>query len=354
MEGLAMALAPHPTALHSLASYARAVRPHLPDVVFAPNRARLAWLPVHVAVITALAAALATGWLPAALWPAASLGLGLTLAASAFLGHEILHGAIVRGRRTIHVLGGLCLLPFTLSPTLWVHWHNRVHHHGCAQVGRDPDMYPTLAEYEAQPFARLLADYFGLGGRRWRSVLSLLIGFTGQSQQMLWQARQLGLLTARQHRRALAETGLGVAAWATLGGALGGTVFVFVYVLPLVVANATVMAFILTNHSLSALTPGVNDPLVNSLTVTLPRPLAWLSLGFGYHVEHHVFPAISARHAPRVRRVLLALFPARYQALPLPEALRRLYRSGRVYRDDHTLIDPRTGTGPPALRPRDG
>ena len=44
----------------------------------------------------------------------------------------------------------------------------------------------------------------------------------------------------------------------------------FAFVLPLLFANGLVMAFILTNHGLSPLTD-VNDPLVNSLSVTAPR-----------------------------------------------------------------------------------
>src|SRR5512139_2545278 len=184
--------------LRDIASYARAVRPHVPDAAFEPARSRLAWLPVHATAIATLAWALATARLPAVLWPVASIVIGLAMSAIAFLGHEVLHGGVVRGRVAIRVLGWICMLPFTVSPTLWTSWHNRVHHHHCAQVGRDPDMYPTLPEYRAQLAARIMADYFGLGGRRWRSVISLLFGFTGQSQQMLWQGRMLGILTARQ------------------------------------------------------------------------------------------------------------------------------------------------------------
>jgi fatty acid desaturase len=114
------------------------------------------------------------------------------------------------------------------------------------------------------------------------------------------------------------------------------------------------MMFILTNHCLNTLTPTINDPLVNSLSVTLPRPLEWLSLDFGYHVEHHIFPAMSARHARVVRAALRAQFPDHYQSMPLTTALGELYRSGRVYKDDTTLIDPRTGETCPTLRPRTG
>src|SRR5262249_46048519 len=125
------------------------------------------------------------------------------------------------------------LAPFTLSPQLWTAWHNRVHHNHCAKPGVDPDMYPTLEEYRTQPAARIMADYFGIGRRRLMSLLSLLVGFTGQSQQMLWTARKRGMLTAKLHRRAIAETLLGVALWAAVAVAVGPLAFVFVYLLPL-------------------------------------------------------------------------------------------------------------------------
>ena len=46
----------------------------------------------------------------------------------------------------------------------------------------------------------------------------------------------------------------------------------------------------------------VNDPLANTLSVTAPRWLERLHLQFGYHVEHHLFPMVSGRHAPAIRR----------------------------------------------------
>jgi len=264
--------------LRTIASYANAVRPRLSSTAFAPARSRLLWLPFHASLIAALAWSMTSGALPAPLWTGASLVIGVSMSAVAFLGHEVLHGAIVHGRAAIRVLGWICLLPFTVSSTLWTNWHNRIHHNHCAQVGADPDMYPTIDEYRSQVFARIMADYFGLGGRRLRSIISLLLGFTGQSQQMLWEAPKLGILTSQQHRRALVEFLLGVAFWTAIAFVVGAIPFLFIYVLPLVVANVFVMTFILTNHCLSSLTPGVNDPLVNSLSVTRPRSLEGLSL----------------------------------------------------------------------------
>src|SRR5262249_6587949 len=147
--------------------------------------------------------ALATGHVPWPLWPVASLVIGICLGGITFLGHETLHGGVVRGKWAIPIVGWVCFLPFTLSPQLWMAWHNRVHQTHCAQPAIDPDMSPTLEEYQTQRGARIMADYFGIGRRRLMSLLSLFFGFTGQSQQMLWKARKNGMLSAKLHRRAV-------------------------------------------------------------------------------------------------------------------------------------------------------
>ena len=77
--------------------------------------------------------------------------------------------------------------------------------------------------------------------------LSLLLGFTGQSQQMLWEARRLGFLSPALHRRAIAEFLLAVAVWTAVGLLVGFTTFVFAYLLPLVIANVIVMSVICAN-----------------------------------------------------------------------------------------------------------
>src|ERR1043165_103752 len=164
-------------------------------------------------------------------------------------------------------------------------------------------MYPTIPDYRSDRRARTPADYLGLGRRQLRGLSSLLFGLTGQSVQVLWNAKACGILPPHLHRRAVVESLTGVAVWAAVGSRVGATAFVFVFVLPLIVANTIVMSFIVTNHNLSPLSP-VNDPLVNSLSVRLPRVFEWLTLDFGFHVEHHLFPAMSTRHGRKVREVL--------------------------------------------------
>ncbi len=310
------------------------------------------WLPVHVSIIVVATLALARGWLPRPAFPALSLVIGLAFGGLMFLGHETMHGAVLRGRSAWakSLVGVVCFAPLVLSPTLWSVWHNRMHHGNANRIGVDPDMYPSLDAYQASRVVRFATDHFAPGGGRWRGLLSLAIGFSVQSAEVLVSARTRVEISTRDHRRAVVETALLAALWIAIAFAIGIVPFVFAFVLPLVVANAVVMSFILTNHALSPANDA-NDPLLGSLTVTIPRWLEWLTLGFGYHVEHHLFPAASTRHAPAIRAALVELWPDRYQSMPIGTALTHLFRTGRVYRDSTTLVDPRSGGFWPTLAP---
>lgn len=333
-----------------ISAYASELRPFLSRKDFAPARVRLWWLPAHVSVLVSGAFALSALGLPWFVKPFISLLMGCSFAGLTFLGHEVLHGAIVRGKPLRRVIGWFGFLPFVVSPRLWEAWHNRVHHHHTNQPGQDPDAYPTLDEYRSSPLVRAVTEW-APGRERLRGALSLLVGFSVQSAHMLIDARRRQWLTPAEHRRAIAETLLGVGFWVGVAVVLGPLAFLFAFALPLLVANSIVMGFILTNHSLSPHTD-VNDPLINSLSVTGPRWFEWLTLGFGYHVEHHLFPAMSARHAGHLRQLVRERWPHSYQSLPILRALRALHRSARVYDTHTTLLDPKTGRRFQTLSPK--
>jgi fatty acid desaturase len=332
--------------------YSRALKPDLPAVALQPVPSRLLWLPLHLSVIVGGIICLAERWLHWGFAPLISLIIGASFAGLTFLGHETLHGAVVRGRTRRRLIGGLCFAPFAISQRLWVAWHNRVHHGHTNHSGADPDAYPTLEEYRRSRALRFVTDHLGPGGSRPNGVLSLMVGFSVQSTHMLLRARAFGLLSASQHRAAWLETAVVLLGWLGLALWVGWPVFLFAWALPLMVANAVVMAFILTNHSLSPHTD-VNDPLLNSLSVTVPGWMDRYTLGFGYHVEHHLFPWMSSRHAPAVRDLILARWSERYQSMPLQSALVALHRTGRVYKDATTLSDVRDGKEWPTLLPRE-
>lgn len=337
--------------LRSLSSYARDVRPSLPSNAFSAVPSRLAWLALHVAIIVAGIAALylrVGGWWAAPLY---ALAIGHSFAGAAFVGHETMHGAVIRHRGTRSLVGWLCFLPFTMSPRLWVAWHNKTHHAHTMDEANDPDCFPSLSTYKTSRVARI-ADHFAFAtNRRW-GWLTLCLGFTGQSTQMLWRwSRTSPAMSRRERRLAIFETVAGWAVWAAVLWLVGPLRFVFAFGLPLVIGNAIVISYILTNHSLSPMTE-INDPLVNSLSVTLPRVFEKLHLNFGLHVEHHLFPSMSSHYAPLVRDELVRRWPERYQSLPLFTALARLARTPRIYATADRLYDPRTGAEAATIVPR--
>ena len=336
--------------LYPQSQYVRELRAELPHDAFEPATSRLLLIPIYAGIATLAILAIGHGWLPWFLFPLTSLVIGASAACLTFIAHEALHGGITRNKRLKHAIGFLGFLPFVVSPRLWVGWHDRVHHAN-ANLADDPDVYPTLAEYKASARVRFATDSFSLGGRRWRGVLSLILGFTVQSANQLMTARKTGILSPRLHRVAIAETALGIAIWSLIAAFVGFVPFLFVFVIPLLVANAIVMSFILTNHSLSPRIE-INDPLVSGLSVTTHRWIEWITLRFGFHVEHHLFPGMSSRHAGRVRDLLRARWPERYQSMPLHRAVGQLHRTARVYKDPTTLVDPRTGAEFATLMPR--
>jgi fatty acid desaturase len=337
--------------LRPISAYASELKPELPVEAFEPATSRLLWLPVHFAVITSGWLALGNGWLPGVAWPLVSLLVGCSFAGLAFLAHETLHGAIVRQKQLRHAVGWLGFLPFTLSPRLWIAWHNRMHHGNANRPGVDPDAYPTLLEHRRSFLVRVSTDCFGIGRGRWRGLTRLLIGLHAQSTHVLLLALKRRYLGRREHALALVETLCGVAVWAGLAALAGPTAFLFGYVLPALVANAIVMGYIFTNHALSPHTE-VNDPLANSLSVTVPPVVDFLTMRFGFHVEHHLFPWMSSRHAPLVRDLVRARWPERYQSMPLWRALLAVHRTPRVYENEKTLLDPSSGRRVPTLLAR--
>jgi fatty acid desaturase len=334
--------------LRTTAEYVRELKPLLPPRAFLPAHSRLLWLPLHLASSVLGICAIGFEWLPAIVNPLLSLWIGASFAGLVFLGHETLHGAVVRHKGLRHAIGCITFAPFLVSPRLWVAWHNGVHHGNANRAGLDPDAYPTLDAHRSDLAVRIATDWFSAGRRRLFGLLTLSVGLTVQGAQVLIFARKRGYLNPREHGLAVVETSLCVCLWLGLLLGFGPLAFVWACLVPWLVANAIVMVYIITNHSLSPHT-AVNDPLANSLSVTVPRWVDVLTLRFGFHVEHHLFPWMSSRHAPFVRDLVRERWPEQYQSMPLHRALLAIHRTARVYANDSTLYDPATGETFPAL-----
>jgi fatty acid desaturase len=101
---------------------------------------------------------------------------------------------------------------------------------------------------------------------------------------------------------------------------------------PIAVSSAFTMAYIFTNHYLSPITP-VDDPVLGSASVAVPRWVDWVHAHFSYHTEHHLFPTLNSSYYPHVSRLLQQEFPDRYQRVPFTAAWCRLWSlplAGRI------------------------
>ena len=264
-----------------------------------------------------------------------------------------MHHAVVRNRTLEKLVGYAGFGIYGLSPTLWVAWHNQAHHGHTGKPVADPDGFGTLRFWEKSRVVRAL-ETFAPGSRRLQSALFLFVWFSVHSLLvLLFHSERNGYYERISRRTVYAESVAMLAFWAGVLAIVGSWGFLFVYVVPVLVANAMVMSYIATNHFLNPLTE-TNDPLANTLSVTAPRWLERLHLQFGYHVEHHLFPTVSGRHAPAVRDVLRRLWGDRYLTMPHVRALRLLYARPKIHDGHDALIDPRTGERFAVLAPRDG
>lgn len=265
-----------------------------------------------------------------------SLAIGFAFAGLGFLGHETLHGSVVRTPWLRNLAGQACMWAFGIGPRLWRRWHNVEHHGHTQQAGDDPDAMHTLEDfhdrrglqwlYRIAPWLRAILMF-----------VSLSLWFSWHSVQML--RRYLPGVARRDQTVMLVQFLLPVAFWVALAVVVGPRAWLFAYVLPLLFANFIVMSYISTNHLINPLTP-ISDPLAGSLTVRTVRWVDIIHLNFSHHTEHHIFPAMNPKYAPEVRRLCKELWPDRYNEMPHWEALKVVCLTPRLYLRYNQLMDP--------------
>ncbi len=334
-----MPQSPADTAPASTEELRRRLRTELPEDTFATQPQRALWfIPLVAAAVGGIATIVVArpAW-----WVALLIGLavGQCLAAMGFLAHEVLHGSIVRTKWLQTVLGYLGFAPMLVSPTLWRTWHNQVHHGRTNQGNRDPDGFGTLERYEKAPSTRFVAR-LAPGSRHPMSYLFFGYWFTFHGQVVLWiQSRYMRGFRRLNRRRCAIDSVVSLALWIAVAVLAGPFLAIFAVVVPLVSANFIVMSYIATNHFMRPLTKS-NDPIENSMSVTTLPVLDRLHFNFSHHVEHHLFPNMSGKHAPRVRAWLQEHEADRYVSPAHWLAFSYLYRTPRVYLDATTLCDP--------------
>ncbi len=317
------------------------IRTDLPAAAFDLHPRRLVLGIPLVAVIAAGSVAVVGAPLP---WYAAlpiSMALGVLYASLFFFGHEVGHGAVIRSRRGRSAVLYVTCLIYMLSPHLWLIWHNHAHHGHTNMADHDPDTFGTLEQWSRNPDSQLLAR-FAPGSGHWLSILYLPLFFTLQSHGVLWLFGTGPAFRRLDRRRAIRDSALMALFWIVMAVWAGPRGALFAIVIPMLTVNVVMMSYVVTNHMLRPLADGP-DSLTTTMSVSTFKLIDWLLFNFSHHVEHHLFPSMSPRYYPRVRRSLRRHAADRYLAPAHWRAVLLVFRTPRLYVDARTLVRPATG-----------
>jgi len=265
--------------------------------------------------------------------------MGCLNAGLAFVSHELSHGSVVKGKSFQDLLVLFSFAPFLISPTYWRFWHNRLHHGNTQYVLKDPDAFPTMSVYKNSPFLRWVFKWTP-GSKMLRSYSYFFFWFSFQSfLNQVYMRFNNKMWNEMNHKKVTIEFSLQIVMLISYLYLVGFSNWIYLFFIPFFVQNYILMSYISTNHNLSPLTK-VNDPLVNSLSVSNYRLLEFLHLNFGYHVEHHIFPRMSGAYTKKVHDVLKSQFSENYQYMPKALAIKKLYSTARIYKNSTTLMHP--------------
>lgn len=284
-------------------------------------------------------------------WPiklVLSIVMGVLLSGGAFLAHEVLHGAVIKNRKIQDLVGFLGFAPFLISPTYWRFWHNYLHHGNTQLLYKDPDAFPTKMIWKRSKFMKWVFPLTP-GSGYLRSYFYFFWWFSFQAFiNQAYMRFQNKMWAKMNHGRVTVEFIIVCVLAVTYLSVIGMENWIWLAVIPFMIQNYNVMSYISTNHNISPYTK-INDPLLNSLSVTNNPILEFVHLNFGYHTEHHLFPSMPMSKAKIVSQKLKEMYPDRYQIMPKIKAVKLLYKTPRIYKNREILIHPETGEEFPTI-----
>jgi len=335
--------------------YAKKLRPLLPSEAFKPDSSKLVILSINMVILL-------LGWGIAARldhWPVYLLWLYLPLAlimgnsiiALSFISHDFMHGSVQKKSRMTGIISFLGFAMLFMPPTQWKTLHNIVHHSQTNSLG-DPDrnylyQQPNTWGKRIQNFFVPSLDFnpfwffiVGMAGS-WLfhnfSTLSSILLFNNKSVDYVPAA----FTVSDRDRWTIGLEFIGILClhfsilfyldFHPLKLAFG-------YFLPLAISHSGIMFYIYTNHLICRMT-SVNDPLINSLSLRVPKIFDLLHFNFSYHTEHHIFPSLNSDYYPLVQELIEIHYPGRMNLLDAGEAWQLLMQTPRHYKDEVTLTD---------------
>ncbi len=336
------------------AEYAKQLRPLLPSEAFLPNPNKVWILLINVAILI-------LGWGIADRLPQWNgyfwwlyLPLTLVMANSvtvlAFSTHEMMHSCAIKNPHLRWIIGLLGWAILWTPPTLWKVVHNREHHNKTNSL-HDPDRsylheqpknWGKWVRNLLTPSAEIHPFWLGVGmAHAWGyhtfcNLISVLLFNDG-----LTEFPPAAFKVSLKERRAIAleffiilSIHLSILTYLEFHPVK----LLLSYFLPIWIGYSGAIFYIYTNHLLCRMT-SINDPLINSVSIKVPKLFDLLHLNFSYHTEHHIFPGINSDYYPLVQELLKAQYGDRFNLLDAGEAWRLILQTPRHYKDETTFTD---------------
>jgi fatty acid desaturase len=236
---------------------------------------------VHLAAHAGLLVATGTAVLLAPNWPlwlAAATAHGIALIFLFTLEHETIHGTAFRStsinRAVAEVTGALVVVP-----PRWFRYFHFAHHRHTQDVDRDPE----LATPKPSGWRSYALHLSGLP--YWKAQVSSIFGNA--------IGRNVGsYVPASARHRIVTEARLTLAGYAGFAGlcaAAGWTWPLELWLVPLVLGQPFLRAYLLAEHGAC---PLVADMLMNTRTTFTNRLVRFLAWNMPYHTAHHVLPVV--------------------------------------------------------------
>ena len=253
------------------------------------DRRGLAHLAGHLAAILGSGLLLSDAW--GSPWVLPALVLHGVLLAFLFAPlHETIHSTAFRSRALNRAVAFFCGLVLFL-PSEYFRAFHFAHHRHTQNDWADPELVREKPES--------LGDY-----------LLVLSGLVYWSEQAALFARLAAgrieepFIPERRRKAVVREARILICLYAVILWAsfdLGSMAVVKYWLLPLVLGQPALRAFLMAEHTGCPLVP---DMLRNSRT-TLSNPLMrWLAWNMNYHVEHHAYPALPFHALPAAHTLI--------------------------------------------------
>ncbi len=337
------------------AEYAKRIRPLLPPEAFLPDRSKILVLLINLTILLlgwGIAAHL-DRWSVSLLWLylPVTLIMGNSVIVLLFSSHDLMHTGIIKNPYGLRMISLLGLTMLWMPPTLWKILHNRVHHNQTNSLGdpdrnylsQQPNTWGKWVQNLFTPsqtvnrFCLMIGMASAWGIYTFRNLTSVLLFNNGDVRYV-----PASFKVRMEERRAIAleffvilSLHLSILSYLQfhpLKLALS-------YFLPIAIGYAGIIFYVYTNHMLCPMA-SINDPLINSVSIKVPKLFDLLHLNFSYHAEHHIFPGLNSDYYPVVQDLIKIYYPDRSDyILEASEAWRLLLQTPRHYQNATTFTD---------------